>query len=120
MSTIRFLCDEDVKIALIPCMSRIEPGIEIVAIGQPDAPPKGTLDPDLLLWAENERYALLTRDKSSMPDHVRDHLDSGHHTWGVFLLREHRPWQAIADDLVMLWSASTAEEWVDRIMWIPI
>jgi hypothetical protein len=120
MSTVKFLCDEDVKTALVACMGRLDPGMEIVAIGQPDVPTKGTLDPDLLLWAEKEGFALLTRDKNTMPGHVRDHLAGGHHSWGVFMLRDHRPWREITEDLLAIWSASSAEEWVDQIIWIPM
>jgi Domain of unknown function (DUF5615) len=119
MSTIRYLCDEDVRNALVACMGRIEPGLEILAVGLPGAPPKGSLDPDLLRWAEQEKCTLLSRDKATMPDHVRAHLAAGRHTWGVFIIRKGKTWQEIADALLLIWSASTAEDWQDRIEWIP-
>jgi hypothetical protein len=119
MSTIKFVCDEDTQRALVACLVGMEPSQEVIAIGQGNAPDKGTQDHDLLLWAEQQGYSLLTRDRSTMPTHIANHLAGGHHTWGVFLLRENQNWQKIAESLILVWAASQAEEWRDRIQWIP-
>lgn len=119
MSSIKFLYDEDVREALVAGLLRVEPGIDILAVGDANGPPKGTLDPALLVWAEREKYTLISRDRSTMRDHVIDHLAAGHHTWGVFLLRQQRTWSEIIECLILIWSASQAEDWQDRIEWIP-
>jgi hypothetical protein len=106
MSTVKFLCDEDVREALVAGLLRVDPAIEITAVSEEGAPPKGTLDPEVLIWAENNGYALISRDRSTLNGHIADHLAAGHHTWGVFLVRETRPWHEIIEILVLIWSDS--------------
>lgn len=120
MSTIRFLCDEDIRRELLAAVGGKEPGMEILAIGQPEAPPQGTKDPEVLLWADQHGYTLLSRDKRTMSMHVAHHLAAGHHTWGVFIINQDRSWKDILDSLVLIWSASQVEDWRDVIEWIPL
>ena len=47
MSQMRFLCDEDVPRSYQTALIRREPAIDALRIGDPDAPPTGTKDPDL-------------------------------------------------------------------------
>jgi hypothetical protein len=61
----------------------VDPSIEITAISEEGAPPKGTLDTELLIWAERNGYALISRDRATMRRHVADHLASGRHTWSI-------------------------------------
>jgi hypothetical protein len=55
----------------------------------------------------------------SMPDHIDAHLAMGGHFWGVCLLRDGFSIHRIAQELVLIAEASTIEEWLDRIEWIP-
>jgi hypothetical protein len=119
MSTVRFLCDEDVPVKLLAAVLGLEPGIDIVRVGEEPAPPKNTPDPVLLLAAESQARLLLTMDRSSMPRHVADHLAAGHHTWGVFMLKQRLPISRYVDDIILLWAASEAEEWQDRTGNLP-
>jgi hypothetical protein len=119
MSTVRYLCDEMVPEQLMDALIQREPAIEIFIVGQEMAPPKGTLDPEVLLFAEKEKLGLITLDKRSMAGHVADHLAAGHHTWGVFNLRREFPILRYVEELVLIWSASDAEYWIDRIEWLP-
>jgi hypothetical protein len=54
-----------------------------------------------------------------MPRHVAAHLAAGHHMWGVLIIRQEKTWREIAEGLLLIWAASSAEEWQDRIEWIP-
>ena len=119
MSSVVFFCDECIPDDLVACALNLEPGLPIYCVGQPGFPQKGTKDPQLLLFAESMGYALVTRDKHTMPGHIGDHLTAGHHTWGIFLIRPDRARTEIGDSLILIWSASTAEEWQDRLVWIP-
>jgi hypothetical protein len=89
------------------------------AVGQPGFPPNGTPDPDLLLFAESMHSAFLSRDKSTMIGHIINHMAAGHHTWGVFLLKGGHPTAAYADNLILIWSLSEAEDWRDRVEYLP-
>jgi len=38
----------------------------------------------------------------------------------VVLLREAIPIAVAIEELALIWSASNAEEWIDRLVWIPL
>jgi hypothetical protein len=38
---------------------------------------------------------------------------------GLFLVPQARPTRAVAESLVLIWTASEAEEWQDRIVYLP-
>jgi hypothetical protein len=119
MNPPRFLVDEDVNMDLVTHLRAVEPAMELLIIGEAGAPPKGTLDPDVLLAAESLRRALISADKRTMRDHLNDHFNTGHHTWGVILLRVGHSIPAYAADLRLIWFATEADEWVDRTDYIP-
>ena len=39
---------------------------------------------------------------------------------GVVLLREAIPIATAIEELILIWSASEAEEWIGRLVWIPL
>ena len=39
---------------------------------------------------------------------------------GVILLREAIPISTAIEELILIWSASEAEEWKGRLVWIPL
>src|SRR5262249_27942262 len=119
MTVPRFLLDEDSPPWLARFLWRQEPALDIVYVGGPNAPPRRTPDRALLLFAEAEQRALITQDRNTMPGHARDHLAAGHHTWRVVILREGFPPRDYADAIILIWAASQAEEWQDRIEFIP-
>jgi hypothetical protein len=92
--------------------------IDVVRVGDVLDLPLGTDDPALLLWAEREGRLLITRDKSSMPGHVADHLYAGQHTPGVFIIRRHTTLRQVNSFLVAATYASDPAEWQDRIEYI--
>src|SRR5215471_12185477 len=87
MNGIAFLLDENLPGDLADALPRVEPAMEFEVVGDEIAPPKGTLDPQLLLFAEKHRLILVTLDKNTMLGHIRDHWAAGHHTCGVIILK---------------------------------
>jgi hypothetical protein len=49
MSQVRYLLDENLAVYLADAIFQREPAIDILIPGEELGPPKGTLDPDLLL-----------------------------------------------------------------------
>ena len=41
-------------------------------------------------------------------------------TPGVILVRGAVPIATAVDELVLIWTASQAEEWINRLVWIPL
>ncbi len=119
MSTIRYLVDENTTRVIVDQLRRMRPEMEILIVGDELAPPRGTLDPDILLWMEREGYSLITRNRKSMPPHLRDHLASGHHIPGIFTFKHKVPIGHIIETLLLIWEASEPGEYQDQIVFIP-
>ncbi len=70
--------------------------------------------------AESLERMLLTRDKRTMPGHLQDHHNAGHHTWGVLIMKNGFPLKRFFDDILLIWSASEGDEWRDLPMYLPL
>lgn len=115
----RFLIDENLSLDFVSAIKQLDATIDVIAVGTDGAPPKGTLDPDILLFCEAEQRALVTNNRASMPGHEHDHFATGKHHWGVFTLKDGFGIGAYAAAIHLLWAASEAEEWADLSDWIP-
>jgi hypothetical protein len=60
-----------------------------------------------------------------MPGHLTDHWNKGGHTWGLLWTRPSTPISKLAQDLLLVWDATEAEEWRGLLVrsylldWIP-
>jgi hypothetical protein len=115
----RFLFDENVSRILSKALRAQDGTIDIVCVGEVGGPPKGTLDPELLEMAETDKRFVVSDDRNTMPQHVLEHLANGRHTWGVALLRKGFSVTRYVQDLLLIQRASNADEWTDRIEYIP-
>jgi predicted nuclease of predicted toxin-antitoxin system len=119
MSACSFLLDECLPAALLEALSR--PGLELDAaqVGDIGMPQKGSTDADLLHFCEAEQRILVTADRKSFPKHLATHFQQRRHTYGVFLVAPRNPWDVIRNDLVLVAQCSSAEEWIDRTVFLP-
>ena len=120
MSSIGFLLDENVPLALRAQLRRRDPTIPVKVVGQPGAPPKGTPDPDLLCWIEEQGYILITRNRRTMPTHLRDHLEAGRHIPGILILPSPLDLGSVLDDLLLIWGAARPDEFRDQVFYLPL
>jgi len=79
---LKYLLDEHVSPAYRKQLLRREPGLTVNLIGDPGVPPRGTPDPDSLLWCEGSGFVIITNNRHSMPRHLADHLAGGGHSRG--------------------------------------
>ena len=119
MSKLRFLVDQDTPPALAAALRQAAPGIDVIQVGDAGAPPCGTQDPDLLIACEALGRVLISNDKKTMPGHLIDHFAAGRHTAGVMLLRNNFTLAVYVQKIVHYWATTTADEWVDRTVYIP-
>ena len=116
----RFLLDEHVNRAIQRQLRRLDARIEVLAIGDPGAPPAGTPDSDILDWLEENGYILVTENRSTMPVHLSDHFAAGRHIPAVFWIGPGLGIGRIIEELYLIWSVSTAKEYQDRTLFIPL
>jgi hypothetical protein len=78
----RYLLDENLRGPLWrACRQHNARGqlpIDIVRVGDAACPALGSLDPEVLVWAEGAGRIVVTFDKSTLAAHLADHLRSGH------------------------------------------
>ncbi len=119
---IRFLLDEHLRGVFWRQIRRYNalggPVLDVARVGDAMDLPLGSTDPAILLWSELEQRILISLDEKTLPGHLADHLQSGHHSPGIFFLRL-APIGRIIDFLVCATYASEPEEWQDRCTFIP-
>ncbi|MBC8446558.1 MAG: DUF5615 family PIN-like protein [Chloroflexi bacterium] len=120
MSAIRYLLDENVDVLYHAQLLRREPMMVVWRVGTPGAPPRGALDPDILLWCEQNSFILVTNNRHSMPAHLREHLAQGRHAPGIFVLGANMSIGETIEELLLIWGASEEEEYHDRISFLPV
>ena len=113
MTRCRFLVDECVPSSLAEGLRRHLPDVFVLQVGEADAPPKGTQDPELLAFCEGERLILITADRATIPGFVYEHLNRQRHTCGVFVLGPDSSLSLILEELSIVYEASDAGEWID-------
>ncbi len=79
----------------------------------------GLLDPRVLEIAASEGRVLVTHDHKTMPLHFSDFL-SEHSSSGVLVVPQHIPPNAAVEELLLIWAATDASEWINRICCLPL
>jgi hypothetical protein len=118
----RFLADEHIGAAIVRGARRKRPALVFLA-----AKEAGTLhlgDPELLERAKELGLILVTHDSATMYDHFAAFLmglGPSEHCPGVFVVSQERySIGQIIDFIVEIYDLSTADEWIDRIVRLPL
>lgn len=102
---LRYLLDEHFRGPLWRAIQQHNAGgthpIDVSRVGDPADLPLGSLDPDDLLWAERNGCVVVSFDKGTMPGHLVGHLQAGHHSPGVYLVRSYATIPQVVDYLVI-------------------
>jgi hypothetical protein len=69
---------------------------------------------------ELRRQGALTENRSSLPKHLTEHFSSGRHIPGLFWIRPDIGIGRLTEELYLIWLSSTAEEYKDRTLFIPL
>ena|ERR1022692_3552535 len=115
--TIRFLADADLNQAIVTGVWGRETALDFMTATE--ASLEGQCDPDVLEFAATQGRILASHDTSTMPVHFFNRLRSGLTSPGIFLVRQRASVGEIVDVLVLVWSASSPEEWAGQIHYVP-
>ena len=116
----RFFLDENMDRAIQRQLHRLNPEIDVKLVGDAEAPPRGTPDPDILRWIEHNDYILVTKNRKTMPRHFTEHLTADGHVPGVICVRKSVRMAELINILYLIWYASDAEEYHDKLAFIPL
>jgi predicted nuclease of predicted toxin-antitoxin system len=114
---LRFLADASLNHCIVTACNRREPSIDFISAAEAEL--EGLSDPEVLALAASDRRILVTHDVHTMPKHFSDFLIGGGISPGVFLVRQRVPISEVADALILIWFASDASEWENRILEVP-
>lgn len=113
----RFQADEDLDGRILRGLRRAAPEIDIrTAV---DAGLVGLTDPDILRSSADSGRILVSQDRRTMPAHFARFVTEARSP-GVIVLREAIPIATAIEELMLIWNASEAEEWTNRLVWIPL
>ncbi|AFY50049.1 hypothetical protein Nos7524_4290 [Nostoc sp. PCC 7524] len=116
MTVVRFQADADLKQAIVTGVVRRQPNIDFQSANV--AGLEGKQDSEVLMIAAQDSRVLVTHDRKTMPAEFGNFIMSQSSS-GVLILAQNLPISDAIDSLIIVWEASTAEEWVNQIMSIP-
>ncbi len=114
---VRFQADADLNHLILLATVRREPTIAFQTA--PAAGLAGLSDRDVLALAAREGRVLVTHDYRTMPRAFAQFVATDTSP-GLLIIPQHLPLAAAADDLLLIWSASEADEWINRIAYLPL
>jgi hypothetical protein len=77
--------------------------------------------PILRSWTTppNKSLNIVSHDVKTMIGFARERIAAGSGIAGLFIVRSAALPRALVESLISVWGASTAEEWIDRIVFLP-
>src|SRR5262245_17814211 len=115
--TVKFQADADLHQALVRVIVRREPAIDFQTAKA--ARLRGLSDPDVLAFAAREDRIIVSHDQSSMPIHFADFIMT-EVSPGLIIVPQTVALSVAVEELILIWAASEAQEWVNRITFIPL
>jgi len=115
---VRLLADADLNKAIVSGVLRREPSLDFLSAHA--AGLRAMRDPDVLGLAAEQQRAFVSHDVGSMPAHFRTFRNAGRSSPGVFLVPQSLDFATAIDELLLIWFASEASEWADRLVWLPL
>jgi hypothetical protein len=115
---IRFLAGADLNEGIVAGCLRREPEMDFLSANAADL--EGVPDPEVLALAAAQDRILVSHDFQTMPQHFGDFLQAGNSSPGVLLVPQRLPVGQAIEELVLIWAASDADEWQNRILRIPL
>ncbi|HMD97645.1 MAG TPA: DUF5615 family PIN-like protein [Terriglobia bacterium] len=114
---IRFLADADLNQNVVQGLLRREPGIDFRAAVS--AGLRGLSDLEVIASAASEGRILVSHDRKTMPRAFAEWVRTKSSP-GVFIISQKADLLAAIEALLLVWAASEAEEWTDRICTLPL
>ncbi|MDX2269245.1 MAG: DUF5615 family PIN-like protein [Bryobacter sp.] len=115
---IRYLADCDLHAAIVGGVLRVEPSISFTTADEAGLRELG--DKDVLRIATQRESVLVTHDAASMPIHFGAYLMEGNFSFGVIVIPQSMGLRDAIERLVWNWAHLTQEDWLNRIVRLPV
>jgi hypothetical protein len=114
---VRFLADANFNQKIVADMMLREPSLGF-ALPQTMIPER-MKDPDVLDLVHLSGRILVTHDVTTMPRSF-DQCVEERNCAGLIFVPERVPIRDVIEDLLLIWHLTDAEEWANRIEWLPL
>jgi predicted nuclease of predicted toxin-antitoxin system len=114
---VRYQADADLNQAIVTGVLRRESTIDFQTAF--NAGLKGVKDPEVLAIAAKQGRILVSHDRKTMPSEFAEFI-ANNQSAGVLIVSRKLAIEVVIEELLVIWSASSAEEWVDRIAKLPL
>ena len=114
---IRFQADADLHQIIVSAVVRRAPEIDFKTATA--ARLAGLNDRDVLTLASRDGRILITHDQWTMPRHFGEFVRV-QSSPGLIVVPQHLAISEVAEDLILIWTATAPEEWTNRIVFPPI
>ena len=114
----RFLCDHDLNEHIADGLVRREPAAEVVRareVRMQEAP-----DDEVLAYASGRDMLVISHDVNTMPAAAHRRLAAGLPVPGLLMVQQGQPIGPVIESLLLIWSASEAEEWRGTVSFLPL
>jgi hypothetical protein len=115
--TPRFQADADFNHRIVLGLRRRETVIDI--LGAREGGVIALSDPEVLRIASDAGRILLSHDRKTMPAHLAKFRQTSSSP-GVIIVSQDVDIGAAIEDLLIIWAASDAEEWQNRLGFVPL
>lgn len=116
MTTVRFQADADLKQTIVSGVIRRQPEIDFRSANAADL--EGKTDAEVLAIATQSSRVLITHDRKTMPIEFGNFIASQNSS-GVIVISQNVSLNEAIEALILIWEATTAEEWINQIMSVP-
>ena len=112
-----FQADADLNNIILLAAIRRQPSVDFQSALAADL--TGVNDLEVLARAAKDGRVLVTHDQKTMPRHFAEFI-TRQTSPGMIIVPQSLSVTAAADDLILIWTITEAEEWVNRICFLPI
>lgn len=114
---IKFQADADLNEDIVTGVLRKIPEIDFQTAGEANL--EGLTDENVLEIASRENRILVTHDRKTMPQHFARFIETDICP-GVLIVSQKLEIKTAIEDIILIWSASEAEEYINSIRQLPI
>jgi hypothetical protein len=114
---VRFQADADFNQNILRAVRRWDPAIDFQTAHEAEL--RGIEDKEVLQKAAQENRLLISHDRRTMPFHFATFIAT-QTSAGVIIVSQDLPIRQAVEDLILIWEASEAEEWINRIDSLPL
>lgn len=117
MANVGFQADADLDQAIVTGVIRRQPEVSFQTATE--AGLEGLTDAEVLALSAKQQRILVTHDRRTMPAEFAEFIINSQSA-GVLIVSRKTPLEIVIEELILIWSLTATEEWINRIAKVPL